>query len=104
MGRNVVNAKLDNGIETNIMKKKIQIILISLSMIFFLTLFVKDVITTFNMFSDPNGFTLMPLLWAVIYLVIMLCHVGLYVILMDKKTMNVVVTDENEWWTRWDRV
>lgn len=86
------------------MKKKVLYGLIIASACCFVYLFVLQVMKVSQIFKSPEGFTLTPILFAVIILVLLLCHVGLYVVLMDKKDMRHVVDDVEEWWTKWDRV
>lgn len=86
------------------MKKKIQYGLITLSAFFFIFLFVNQVIAVTQILKNPDKFTLIPLLICAILLVVLLCHVGLYVMILDKKEMKFVVEDNEEWWKKWDMV
>ena len=84
--------------------KKIKIGFIITSGAVFLFLLVLQVIKITKIFNDPATFNLFPVLLAVILLVVLLCHAGLYVLIMDSKKMDHVVLDEDEWWKKWDRV
>ncbi|SFF49361.1 hypothetical protein SAMN04487969_1558 [Paenibacillus algorifonticola] len=86
------------------MKKKIQYGAIIISACCFVYLFIMQVLKVKGIFTNVEKFTLMPLLIAVVLLVALLCHGGLYVLIMDRKEMRHVVVDDDEWWTKWDRV
>lgn len=86
------------------MKKKILYGLIGASASFFIYLLVLQIIKLMNIFNSPEGFDLLPALFCVVIFVVLLCHAGFIVLLMDKKQANYVVEDEENWWERWDQV
>jgi hypothetical protein len=104
LGGYVDYAFLVNVFEEFYMKKEIWYVLLSISGVFFLYLFVRSIIRVTKIFDDPNGFNLFPVVWSVLLLMALLFHVGGYVMVMDKKQFVQKIEDDDEWWTRWDRV
>lgn len=86
------------------MKRKIHFGLIGLSACFFVYLLIMNIIKISNMFTAPDTFSLVPVLFSVIILVVLLCHGGVVVLIMDRKEMNHFIEDEERWWEKWDRV
>lgn len=85
-------------------RKKMIIIGLCMSAAVFLVLLIRSVITAVQVFSNPDGFNLMPWLTSVALLILLVCHFAFYVFIMDKKPATTAVTDIDEWWTKWDRV
>jgi competence protein ComGF len=56
-----------------------------------------------NMFSGSiETFNLMPVLFAIILLIVILLHFGIFMVLMDRRKQIVDVEDEDRWWEKWD--
>lgn len=86
------------------MKKKIQTGAIIVSALCFIAFFVTQVIKVVGMFESPEDFSLMPLVLGVGTLIVLLGHIGLYLLIMDKQERNIIIQDEDEWWKKWNMV
>lgn len=87
------------------MNKKvlIQMVLLGASALFFIYLFIHQFLKALKMFSGSiDTFNLMPVLFAIILLIVLLVHFGLFLVLSDRRKQIVEVEDEDRWWEKWD--
>lgn len=83
-------------------KKKIGIFAIIVSAIVHICLLVLQISKAAAILTNPNDFNLYPLLWIIVLLLLLLGHVGLYVLIMDYKERTQFVFAEDNWWEKWD--
>lgn len=87
------------------MNKKVlvQMVLLGASALFFIYLFVQQFMKALNMFSgNIETFNLLPVLFAIILLIVLLVHFGLFIVLFDRRKQVIDVEDEDRWWEKWD--
>jgi len=101
----VNHARTTNHFEEDFMKSRNRrFLIISVSLLFFFSLFVYKLLEIVKIIRDPTTFTFTPLLTCVGLIVVMFFHGAAYVLFMDKKDKVKVIDDDEEWWTKWDRV
>lgn len=83
-------------------KKKIGIIAIIVSAVIHVCLLVFQISKAVSILHNSSDFDLYPLMWIVLILLLLLGHVGLYVMIMDYQEKTMFVNDEYEWWKKWD--
>jgi hypothetical protein len=86
------------------MKQKVKYGALIASAVFFLFLAILNFIKVGTFFKDPEKFTFAPMIFGVVFLFVLLGHIGLYVMMMDRKERKHLIMDESEWWKKWDMV
>lgn len=86
------------------MNKKIKLILLGISAAFFIYLLIQKIIVAVGFYHNPMEFSFKPFISMTTYFVILVLHLGFYVLIFDSKERKFEVTDIEEWWTKWDRV
>lgn len=83
-------------------KKKVGIIAIIVSAVVHLCLLAVQIMKVISILKNPSDFNLYPLGWGILILLLLLGHIGLYVLIMDYEEKKNFVFAEDDWWTKWD--
>lgn len=83
--------------------KKIKITVIILSLLVFAYFFLTNLIVSISYFKNPMEFTFTPLVYTAASFGIIVMHLAAYVFVMDEKRKVAVITDDDNWWEKWDR-
>ncbi|MCY9708137.1 hypothetical protein M5X00_29370 [Paenibacillus alvei] len=83
---------------------KIQKFFFTLSVLFFVSMAVHNLWKVITALRNPSQFSVAPIFWMVLMLFILLGHIALYVFTLDRHKKIREIYDDEEWWTKWDRV
>ena len=83
-------------------KRNIGIVAIIISAIIFFCLLVWQLLRAISIVTNPDTFTLLPFIWVFAILILLLGHIGLYVMIMDYKDKTTTVWADTNWWEAWD--